>query len=33
MPGLFQKIFKTGIVTEPLGPDEAEIIQLEPIPN
>ena len=28
MPALFQKIFKTGIVTEPLGPDEAEIIQL-----
>jgi len=23
-----QKIFKTGIVTEPLGPDEAEILQL-----
>jgi len=28
MPALFQKIFKTGIVTEPLGPDDAEIIQL-----
>jgi Ni,Fe-hydrogenase III small subunit len=28
MPGLFQKIFKTGIVTEPLGPDEAEVVQL-----
>src|SRR5438876_2422050 len=28
MPALFQKIFKTGIVTEPLGPDEAEIVQL-----
>src|SRR3989449_11451062 len=28
MPALFQKIFRTGIVTEPLGPDEAEIVQL-----
>ncbi len=28
MPGLFQKIFKTGIVTEPLGPDTAEVVQL-----
>src|SRR5438874_1511148 len=28
MTGLFQKIFKTGIVTEPLGPDKAEIVQL-----
>ena len=28
MPALFQKIFKTGIVTEPLGPDDAEIVQL-----
>src|SRR6266849_8841405 len=28
MPALFQKIFKTGIVTEPLGPDETEIVQL-----
>jgi len=28
MPSLFQKIFQTGIVTEPLGPDEAEIVQL-----
>src|SRR3989475_2802409 len=28
MPALFQKIFKTGIVTERLGPDEAEIVQL-----
>jgi Ni,Fe-hydrogenase III small subunit len=28
MPGLFQKIFKTGIVTEPLGPDVAEVVQL-----
>src|SRR3989441_6408592 len=28
MPALFRKIFKTGIVTEPLGPDEAEIVQL-----
>ena len=28
MPALFQKIFKTGIVTEPLGPDQAEIVQI-----
>ena len=28
MPALFQKIFKTGIVTEPLGPGEAKIVQL-----
>lgn len=28
MSGLFQKIFKTGLVTEPLGPDEAEVVQL-----
>src|SRR5438105_2096062 len=28
MPALFQKIFKTGIATEPLGPDEAELVQL-----
>lgn len=28
MPSLFQKIFKTGIVTEALGPDDSEIIQL-----
>jgi Ni,Fe-hydrogenase III small subunit len=28
MPSLFQKIFKTGIVTEPLGPDQAEVVQL-----
>ena len=28
MPALYQKIFKTGIVTEPLGPDEAGIVQL-----
>ena len=28
MPSLFQKIFKTGIVTEPLGPDDAEVVQL-----
>jgi len=28
MPALFQKIFKTGLVTEPLAPDDAEIIQL-----
>jgi Ni,Fe-hydrogenase III small subunit len=28
MPSLFQKIFRTGIVTEALGPDETEIVQL-----
>lgn len=28
MPALFQKIFRTGLVTEPLGPDDAEIVQL-----
>lgn len=28
MPSLFQKIFKTGIVTEDLGPGEAEVVQL-----
>jgi len=28
MPALFQKILKTRIVTERLGPDEAEFIQL-----
>jgi len=28
MPSLFQKIFKTGIVTEPLDPDDAEVVQL-----
>jgi Ni,Fe-hydrogenase III small subunit len=28
MLALFQKIFKTGIVTEPLGLDEVEIVQL-----
>ena len=28
MPVLFKKILQTGIVTEPLGPDEAEIIEL-----
>jgi Ni,Fe-hydrogenase III small subunit len=28
MPSLFQKIFRTGIVTEPLGPVDLEIIQL-----
>ena len=28
MPALFRKIFKTGIVTEPLGPDQAEIVQI-----
>jgi Ni,Fe-hydrogenase III small subunit len=28
MSSLFQKIFKTGIVTEALGPDEGEVVQL-----
>lgn len=28
MPGLFRKIFKTGFVTEPLGPDTDEVVQL-----
>lgn len=28
MPSLFQKIFQTGIVTEPLGSDDLEIVQL-----
>jgi Ni,Fe-hydrogenase III small subunit len=28
MPRLFQKILKTGLVTEVLGPDEAEVVQL-----
>lgn len=28
MPSLFQKIFQTGIVTEPLGPEDEEIVQL-----
>jgi Ni,Fe-hydrogenase III small subunit len=28
MPSLFRKIFETGIVTEPLGPSEPEIIHL-----
>ena len=28
MPALFRKIFQTGIVTEPLGPAEAEMVQL-----
>jgi Ni,Fe-hydrogenase III small subunit len=28
MPSLFQKIFKTGMVTEPLPPEDAEVIQL-----
>lgn len=28
MPGLFKKIFKTGIVTEPLSPKEVETIQI-----
>lgn len=28
MPSLFQKIFRIGIVTEPLGPEDAEIVRL-----
>lgn len=28
MPGLFRKILKTGIVTEPLGPNQDEVVQL-----
>lgn len=28
MPSLFRKIFQTGIVTEPLGPADAEIVEL-----
>jgi len=28
MPSLFQKIFQTGIVTEPLGPDIDDVVQL-----
>lgn len=28
MPSLFQKIFQTGIVTEPLDPDSAGVVQL-----
>ncbi|MCL5997248.1 MAG: NADH-quinone oxidoreductase subunit B family protein [Chloroflexi bacterium] len=28
MPALFRKILQTGLVTEPLGPAEAEIVQL-----
>lgn len=28
MPGLFRKIFRTGIVPEPLGPDTDEVVQL-----
>ena len=28
MPSLFRKIFQTGIVTEPLGPDADEVVQL-----
>lgn len=28
MPSVFKKIFKTGVVTEPLGPDDAEVVQL-----
>lgn len=28
MPSLFQKIFRTGIVTEPLGPKDPEMLQL-----
>ena len=28
MPALFQKIFKTGLVTEPLGPDDGDLVEL-----
>jgi Ni,Fe-hydrogenase III small subunit len=28
MPSVFKKIFRTGIVTESLGPDDAEVVQL-----
>lgn len=28
MPNLFQKIFRTGIVTEPLDPEAGEVVQL-----
>ncbi len=28
MPSLFKKIFNTGIVTEPLGPEEVEVVEL-----
>lgn len=28
MPSLFKKIFQTGIVTEPLGPEDQEIVQI-----
>ncbi len=28
MPSLFQKIFQTGMVTEPLGPNDLEVVQL-----
>jgi Ni,Fe-hydrogenase III small subunit len=28
MPSLLQKILKTGIVTEPLGPDDAEVVEI-----
>jgi Ni,Fe-hydrogenase III small subunit len=28
MPSVFKKIFKTGVVTEPLAPDDAEVVQL-----
>lgn len=28
MPSLFQKIFQTGIVTEPLGPDDDNVVHL-----
>jgi len=28
MPALLRKILRTGIVTEPLGPDDAEIVQI-----
>lgn len=28
MPSLFHKIFRTGIVTEPLGPEDTDVVQL-----
>lgn len=28
MPSILRKILKTGIVTEPLGPDDAEVVQI-----
>jgi Ni,Fe-hydrogenase III small subunit len=28
MPSILEKIFRTGIVTEPLGPDDCEVVEL-----